>query len=269
MNKDAHDHLSEEAEYFNQSLSNVDLIKIDINRAFNRDSREGQFILKHIPKNLKAKQVLDIGCGIGDTSVFFAKRGAKVVGIDISPKAIEISKKLSKLHQTNNLTKFKTGDIQKLDYKANSFDIVNGKAVLHHVDLNQAITEVHRVLKPGGIAIFSDPLDYNPIIKFYDKFASSGLRSPDERRLNLQDLSRIKAVFRKVQWIGTDITSLLVFMFFFVYLKMAGKVLPNWFEAIQRGELWLSPYRALNKVDDLLPKPIQLLGWRLVIWCQK
>lgn len=126
---------------------------------------------------------------------------------------------MTKLHKVSNLVQFRTGDIQKLPNRSGSIDIVIGKAVLHHVDLPKAIKEVERVLKPRGIALFSDPLDYNPVVKLYDKFASSGLRSPGERRLNFNDLKIIKKAFKQVKSIGTDITTLILFFVLFFLSK--------------------------------------------------
>lgn len=261
--------LTKEAEYFDNAASTVDINKIDISNAFNKNSREGQFILKQLPKNLRGKVILDIGCGLGESTVFLAKRGGKVTGIDISSKALNVGRKLAKLHKVSRLTNFKIGDIQKLPDKSASIDIVIGKAVLHHVDLKKAITEVERVLKPGGIAIFSDPFDYNPIVKLYDKFASDGLRSPGERRLNLKDLKVIKGVFKQVEWIGTDITPLFLFLYYFTYLKVTRKVSVNWFENIQNGYQFVKAYSFFNRIDNFFPKIIQVLGWRIVILCRK
>lgn len=261
--------LTSEAAYFDSVASSIDVKKINVLNAFNKNSREGQFILKVVSKNLKGKTVLDIGCGLGESTVFLAKHGAKVTGIDISEKALNVGKKLAKVHGVNNLVSFKIGDIQKLPYKNESSDIIIGKAVLHHVNLPKAVKEVHRVLKPKGIAIFSDPLDYNIIVKIYDNFASKGLRSPGERRLGLKDLAIIKSTFRKVDWIGTDITPLILFLFYFLYLKLTGKVIPNWFEDIQYGYRLIKPYSFFNKIDNILPKFVQLLGWRIVIVCHK
>lgn len=261
--------LTKEAEYFDNAASTVDINKIDISNAFNKNSREGQFILKQLPKNLKHKVILDIGCGLGESTIFLAKRGGKVTGIDISSKALNVGKRLAKLHKVSKLTDFKIGDIQKLPDKSASIDIVIGKAVLHHVDLKKAIIEVERVLKPGGIAIFSDPLDYNPVVKLYDKFASDGLRSPGERRLNFKDLKVIKSIFKQVDWIGTDITPLILFFMLFFYLKITRKVSVNWFENIQYGYQFVKPYAFFNKIDNFLPKIAQVLGWRIVILCRK
>lgn len=259
-----------EAHHFNHYSEDVDVNKININRVFNPDGREGRFILKNLPADLRGKTVLDIGCGVGDASVYFALRGAKVIGIDISPEIIKISEKLAKKNKVEKLTKFKIGDIQKLSFKAASFDIVHGRAILHHVDIAKALKEVKRVLKKGGIAIFSDPLDYNPFIKIYDLIEGHKQHSPDERRLNLDDLNKVKSVFADTSWIGSDIFSLPLYGLDFLNLKFVkGKVPLNWFERIPTGEVFKVPYKICSFFDGFLPKPFQLLAWRIVIICRK
>ena len=93
--------------------------------------------------------------------------------------------------------------------------------------------------------------------------------SPGERRLNLNDLNTVKSIFKKVTWIGTDITSLILFFCYFLYLKLTKKVTFGWFESIQDGYKLVKLYAFFNKIDSLLPKIIQLLGWRIVIICHK
>lgn len=262
--------LEKEAIFFNSYVSDVDLNNIDINKSFNINSREGKFILKSIPQKLSGKQVLDIGCGKGETSVFFAKRGAKVIAMDISPEMINVTKKLSDIHHVGKNIKTTVADIQKLPFESNRFNIVHGKAVLHHVDLHKAVKEVYRVLKPGGIAIFSDPLAYNLFIKLYERY-SKELRSEDERRLNLNDLKTIQSIFNnKVDWIGTDIFSLPLFAIYFLWLKLTiSKVSPEWFLDIQTGNSLQTLYKIFNSLDNLLPKSFNKYGWKIIIICRK
>ncbi len=261
--------INKEIDFFNKYACNFDLSKVDINKAFNVNSREGQFILEKLPKNLSNKTVLDIGCGVGEASVFFAERGATVVGVDISPEMVKTTKKLAKLHKVAQRVNSEIADIQSLPFKTNSFDIIHGKAILHHVNLNEAVKEVYRALKPGGIAIFSDPLDYNLFIKLYE-IISRELRSENERRLNLRDVQFIHKIFKKVEWIGTDILSLPLFGIYFLWLKFTKpKIPPEWFLDIQTGTVLQRPYKILNNIDRIMPKFLQIFGWRVVIVAKK
>ena len=101
-------------------------------------------------KNIKNKKILDLGCGTGRHTRILKRGGAKVWGIDISPKMIEIAK--SEIKGVD----FKVGSVYKLPYKSNHFDIVIAGLVIHYFkNLDKAFKEIHRVLKNNGIFIFS------------------------------------------------------------------------------------------------------------------
>jgi ubiquinone/menaquinone biosynthesis C-methylase UbiE len=109
-------------------------------------------------KNLK---VLDFGCGDGWVSIQFAKAGAKVWGIDISG---ELVKKANKWAQNEGLSSkicFEKMPAENLSFPKNFFDLICRSAILHHTDLSLAVQNIHRVLKPGGRAIFIEPMNQN------------------------------------------------------------------------------------------------------------
>jgi len=101
-------------------------------------------------KYVKNKKVLDLGCGTGRHTKILKKRGAKVWGIDLSPKMLEIAK--SEIKGVD----FKVGSVYKLPYKSNFFDIVVcGLATSYFKNLDKAFKEIYRVLKNNGIFVFS------------------------------------------------------------------------------------------------------------------
>ena len=101
-------------------------------------------------KNVRGKKILDIGCGSGLYAKILKKRGAKVHGIDISKTMTELAKK------EVPGADFRVGSILKLPFKKNSFDIAISALMLDYVkDYDKALKEVHRILKPKGIYIFS------------------------------------------------------------------------------------------------------------------
>ncbi len=95
----------------------------------------------------KGGKILDIGCGSGEDSKFFADKGITMVGIDFSNKMIEEAK-----------TRFPKGkflvmDMQNMDFPSSSFDGVVAKHSLLHLrkkDLPTLLTKVNSLLKPGG-----------------------------------------------------------------------------------------------------------------------
>lgn len=100
--------------------------------------------------DLKGLKILDVGCGGGLLSEEFAKKGAKVIGIDISVNSL----KIAKIHASkNNLSIiYKKGYAENIPAKDNTFDVVICADCLEHVDnLEKVISEVSRVLKNKGL----------------------------------------------------------------------------------------------------------------------
>ncbi|RLI77730.1 hypothetical protein DRP04_10980 [Archaeoglobales archaeon] len=140
--------------------------------------------------------ILDYGCGTGELSFYLAKNGARVVGIDISEEAIRQARiKCSQLNLKN--VDFLTMDAIHTEFSDNSFDIVCGISVLHHLDIKKAYCELARILKPGGSAVFLEPLGHNPLINYFRRLTPQ-LRSPDEHPLLLQDINLASMYFETV-----------------------------------------------------------------------
>ena len=117
-------------------------------------------IAKELAGDMKGKVVLDAGCGDGWYSALMQKSGARVYGADYSGKAISFAKII--LPEVT----FSEGSLLSLPYEDNFFDVVLSFQVLEHIeptDLAQAISEVDRVLKPGGIFIPSVPTSIRPM----------------------------------------------------------------------------------------------------------
>ena len=84
---------------------------------------------------------------------------------------------------------------EMLPFSAGAFDAVLGKQILHHLDLKIAIPEIARVLRPGGRAVFLEPLIHNPILEGYRRLTPH-LRSPAERALSMTDIAAMGRHFR-------------------------------------------------------------------------
>ncbi len=105
--------------------------------------------LCHIDKD---KYVLDVGCGVGKTPCYIAKKyGCRVVGVDISERMIRRSVERAKREGLENKVEFRVADAQNLPFENDLFDTVISESVTAFVeDKQRAVNEYVRVAKPGG-----------------------------------------------------------------------------------------------------------------------
>ena len=102
-------------------------------------------------EKFRGARLLEIGCGMGTDLPQFARGGARCTGIDLTPRSIEITRHRFRLYGADG--NFMISDGERLPFRAESFDVVYSNGVLHHTpDTAGAIREVHRVLRPGGVA---------------------------------------------------------------------------------------------------------------------
>ncbi len=103
---------------------------------------------------IDGKTILITG-GTGRFAIYFAERGKKVIALDQSNEMLSVAKKKSIIANVDNLIEFKKGDVEKLPFEDNKFDaIVTIHVMTHFQDINNFVSEIARVLKPGGIFIF-------------------------------------------------------------------------------------------------------------------
>ena len=102
-------------------------------------------------EKFRGARLLEIGCGMGSDLLQFARGGARCTGIDLTPRSIEITRHRFRLYGEDG--NFMISDGERLPFRTESFDVVYSNGVLHHTpDTTGAIREVHRVLRPGGVA---------------------------------------------------------------------------------------------------------------------
>ncbi|MFC1656449.1 class I SAM-dependent methyltransferase [Patescibacteria group bacterium] len=110
---------------------------------------------KWVNKFTKNKIILDAGCGSGyGTDMLISGGAKKVYGVDINSKSIEFCKK----HYSQKNLVFSEGDLEKLKFPDKFFDCVVAFEVIEHVqNCPKALAEFYRILKPGGVLVFSTP----------------------------------------------------------------------------------------------------------------
>jgi ubiquinone/menaquinone biosynthesis C-methylase UbiE len=145
------------------------------------------------------KKILEYGCGKGSYAFGLARLGAEVTGIDISPEGIEIAKAQAVTEGLENRLSFAVMNAEELQFEDAYFDVVCGSGILHHLDLDKALTELARVLKPSGSAVFFEPLGHNVLINLYRRLTPK-MRSQDEHPLLMCDLKRFSTHFKQCRF---------------------------------------------------------------------
>jgi SAM-dependent methyltransferase len=123
--------------------------------------------------------VLELGCGTGYFTRELARCGEDIVAVDVSPELLEIAR--ANCSAPN--VRYEIQNAYELSYPGDSFDSVVGSSVLHHLEIKEALRQVHRVLRPGGTMFFTEPNMLNPQIVIQKNIAWVKQRlgdSPDE-----------------------------------------------------------------------------------------
>jgi SAM-dependent methyltransferase len=144
----------------------------------------------------RGKRVLELGCGPGLTALPLAEQGASVTGIDISEVAIEQAARAAESKKLK--ATFLRMNAEETSFDSDTFDLVCGNGILHHLDLKKAYHELARILKPDGSAVFSEPLGHNPLINLYRRLTPS-MRTEDEHPLLMRDIELAGSYFRDVE----------------------------------------------------------------------
>jgi ubiquinone/menaquinone biosynthesis C-methylase UbiE len=120
-------------------------------------------LLQLIPS--QGQLILDAGCGPGTYGIILAQEGNEVIGLEISPQATQVARQRANEKKVNFLPV--VGDLEKLPFKDNSFDICFCGWVLHHFpDTSASVAELSRVLKPGGKIALAEPNESNLAMRF-------------------------------------------------------------------------------------------------------
>lgn len=229
---------------------------------------ENRFILRQMG-DIRGKRLLDLGCGAGENSVYFAKQGAHCVATDYSPGMVEVALKLA----ASNGVKIegRTANAMALDFPDNTFDLVYASNLLHHIpDPKIALKEMHRVLKPGGKACFWDPLKHNPVINVYRRMATE-VRTEDEMPLDINIVHYIQSLFSETAYDTFWIATLWIFLRFYLIEKVNPNQERYWKKIILEQERLAPTYLRLEKLDKFLKKlPLmKRLAWNIAVVATK
>ena len=225
---------------------------------------ENQHILKQFG-DVEGKRLLDYGCGAAEGGIYFAKRGAKVVGVDVSAGMLDSAQRLARHHGVELETRQVTGD--RIPAEDSEFDFIYGNGVLHHVDHAMARRELARILQPGGTACFIEPLTYNPVIEVYRHLAGTA-RTEDESPLRFSDIALFREHFGMLEHREFWLTTLAVFLKFYLLDRADPSQERYWKKIYTDAEALRWFHEPLRRLDALLLRKLPLLGhlcWTTVI----
>lgn len=159
---------------------------------------------------VQGKTVLDYGCGHGMASVLLARRGASVAAFDLSPWYLAEAAERARANDVGGRVHFVHAAAEALPFANHAFDCVWGNAILHHLDLERALPELRRVLKPGGTAVFCEPWGGNPVLEWARRWLPypGKARSLDERPLRPRQLERIRCHFPSLRVQGYQLAAM-------------------------------------------------------------
>jgi SAM-dependent methyltransferase len=211
--------------------------------------------LHHLPRlipfeGMRGKRVLEVGCGAGTDLVRFARGGAIVTGVDIAPSAIELARR--NVEQQGLAADLRVADGEALPFPDAAFDLVYAHGVVQYTARPDALVrECHRVLAPGGEAIFQV---YNRIswLNALSKLMKVPLEHEDAPVLLKFSAAEFRALLRAFREVR------IVEERFPVKSRLHG----GW-KGVAFNTLFVGTFNAL-------PRPlVRRFGWHLLAFCRR
>jgi len=191
--------------------------------------------------------VLELGCGLKSEMWGMLERGVTVTAIDISTVAIEESRQhYAELGLTGG--EFREMNAEQLDFDDDTFDVIAGSGIIHHLDTERGCSEAARVLRPGGRLVLEEPMGHNPAVNLYRRFTPDQ-RTEDEHPLLMGDFDILRRHFDTVN------------LHFFHFLSLGAL-------ALSSTRSFDSALRTLERADEKVFARIpwtRRLAWMVVI----
>jgi len=244
-------------EYWNRHIHDLEITRHPVGTpGFFADLDQYHFEkLHHLPRLIafdayRGKQVLEVGSGAGTDLVRFARGGAIVTGVDIAPSAVALARQ--NFEQQALRADLREADGERLPFSDNTFDLVYAHGVVQYTSNPAAlVAECHRVLKPGGEAVFQV---YNRIswLNALSKVMKVPLEHEDApvlRKYSAAEFRALVGVFREVRIVEER---------FPVKSRLHG----GW-KGLVFNTLFVGTFNALPR------GLVRRFGWHLLAFCRK
>lgn len=187
--------------------------------------------------------VLEIGCGTGEFTRLIAPQVGELWATDLSPDLLKRAEASMQASPQQTQVRFQVEDAMNLSFSADLFDAVFACSVLHHLDLEPALRQVYRVLKPGARCVFSEPNMMNPQIALQKNIPAIKRRlgdSPDETAFFAWKMRRL------LQQLGFAPVSVEPFDFLHPLTP------PRWIPHVDRLGQWMEQVPGLRSIAGSL-----------------
>lgn len=156
---------------------------------------------------LNNQTILDFGCGEGWSTIEYGKRGAEVYCFDISPGSLHNLLHEAEEEGVEKKIRPAVMAAEYLGYPGKTFDLVLGVSILHHTDVSLVGREVARVLKPGGRALFIEPLAHNVFLRLF-RWLTPNRRTPTEQPMTVAQIRDFSRAFKQGDYRGYHLFSI-------------------------------------------------------------
>jgi ubiquinone/menaquinone biosynthesis C-methylase UbiE len=161
--------------------------------------------------DLRGKHVLEYGCGLGHMATLLVRSGAQVTSFDLSRRSVQVTRQRVELNNEAGEAELTVAAGESLPFADESFDVIFGKAILHHLEADIGAGDLYRVLKPGGKAVFTEPMGMNPILNFVRDYVWYPKKTPRgaDHPLLYEDIYAWGAQFRDFHYREIELLSML------------------------------------------------------------